>query len=101
MKELFDIIYIQKRLYLYNNKYYIRDIDLSNLFSTNINDIIKKDKLLKYLCIKINGNYYFDNECVIYVVNLLNTNRILTIYNKILTAFDLILKYNSLFKISI
>lgn len=100
MKELFDIIYIQKMLYIFNDKYYIKDNDLSILFNNDIKSIIEKDKILKLLCIKME-DYYIDNECIAYIANLLNTNKVLIMYNKILVAFNLINKYSSLNSIKI
>ena len=101
MKELSNIIYIQKILHVFNERYYIKDNDLSFLFEIDINQLIKKDKLLKELCIKIGNNYYLDNECIIYLVNLLNTNKSLIIYKNIIKAFKLIIKYSSLTSIKI
>ena len=81
-----------------NNNYYIKDNDLSILFNIKIRLIIKKNKLLKYTCLKINNNYYLDNDNIIYIVRLLNTNNALIIYDKILTSFNLILKYKFVYK---
>ena len=96
MKELFDIIYIQKMLYYKDNVYYMKDEDLSVLFNIDIKKIIKKNKLLKYSSIKINKNYYLDNNCILYIVYILNTNKALITYNKIINAYNLVKKYKKI-----
>ena len=98
---MFKIIYIQKMVYIFNNKYYIKDSDLSILFNKDINKLIKKNKLLKNICLKINNSYYVYYEDLIYIVSLINTNRVLIIYNMIINALNLVKKYNSYFKIKI
>ena len=101
MIKLFDIIYIQKMLYIFNNKYYIKDSDLSILFNYNIKKLIKKNKLLKSLCLKISNDYYIYYEDILYIVSLINTNKVLMTYSKIINVLNLVKKYSSNFKIKI
>ena len=98
---MFKIIYIQKMIYIFNNKYYIKDSDLSILFNKDINRLIKKNKFLKSICLRIDNSYYVYYEDLIYIVSLINTNRVLIIYNMIINALNLVRKYNSYFKIKI
>ena len=98
---MFKIIYIQKMIYIFNNKYYIKDSDLSILFNKDINKLIKKNKLLKNICLRIDNSYYVYYEDLIYIVSSINTNKVLIIYNMIINTFNLIKKYNSDFKIKI
>ena len=88
-------------LYVFSNKYYIKDSDLSILFNKDIRRLIKKDKLLKNLCLKINNDYYIYIEDIIYIVSLINTNKVLLIYEKIINTYNLVKKYSSPFKIKI
>lgn len=71
MEKILDIIYIQKNLYLYKDKYYIKDIFLSNILNINVKKIVKRNKkILNY--IKIKNNYLIDSYSLIILSIIIN-----------------------------
>ena len=71
MEKILDIIYIQKNLYLYKDKYYIKDSFLSNILNINVKKIIKRNKkILNY--IKIKNNYLIDSYSLIILSIIIN-----------------------------
>ena len=71
MEKILDIIYIQKNLYLYKDKYYIKDSFLSNILNINVKKMVKKNKkILNY--IKIKNNYLIDSYSLIILSIIIN-----------------------------